>query len=78
MNRDFRAEAPGPPRPFAKPIMMFSMACNTPEEIAQLRRQAPDVEVSDDPTDELYGVPIARNRQQKLKALEVIGWEEKN
>lgn len=78
MDRDFQAEAPGPPRPFATPIQMFSIACNTPEEIAQLRSAAPGVEVSDDPSDPLYGVPIARDRQQKLQALDAIGWEEKS
>jgi hypothetical protein len=57
---------------------MHSIACTTPEEIAQLKRAAPDVEVSTDPRDELYGVPIARNRHQKLQALAAIGWEEKN
>jgi hypothetical protein len=35
------------------------------------------VAVSLDPSDPLYGVPIARNRSEKRKALQDAGFEEK-
>lgn len=63
---------------FHKPIHMFSIAANTEEEIAQLRKDCPDLEISSDPKDELYGVPVARNRKQKLDALKSVGYVEKN
>lgn len=65
-------------REFRKPIEMFSIALNTDEEIRTFKQQCPDVAVSTDPNDELYGVPIAANRKQKLSALNAVGFEEKN
>lgn len=65
-------------REFRKPIEMLSIALNTDEEIREFKQQCPDVEVSMDEADDLYGVPIARNRKQKLAALDAMGFEEKN
>jgi putative FmdB family regulatory protein len=57
------------------PIEMHSIACNSPEEIRQMQRAG--IEISVDPKDELFGVPIARNRVDKLKALKVAGFIER-
>lgn len=61
---------------FHKPIEMFSIACNSLEEIREMQVKAPDVLISDDPNDEMYGVPIARNRAQKKAALAAAGFME--
>jgi hypothetical protein len=53
---------------FSVPIEMYSIACETPEQIADLRQAG--IEVRED------GVPIAYTRQQKLRALKVSGFEE--
>lgn len=61
---------------FATSIEMQSIGCNSMDEIRQM--QAAGVECSDDPRSELFGVPIARNRKEKLKALRVAGFQESN
>jgi putative FmdB family regulatory protein len=63
---------------FHKPIEMFSIALNDDGEIAEFRQRCPDVEVESDPEHPNYGVPIARNRKQKLDALSAMGFTEKN
>lgn len=63
---------------FHKPIEMFSIAANSLEEIREMQAKAPDVQISDDPNDEMYGVPIVRNRAQKLAALAAVGFQETN
>lgn len=63
---------------FHTPIEMFSVACNNDEEIREMQRRVPGLDISTDPKDEMYGVPIARNRAQKLAALEVAGFVETN
>jgi len=63
---------------FAVPIEMWSIAMDDDEEIRAFCLKAPDVSVSIDPNDPLYGVPIARNRQQKLQALKATGYAELN
>lgn len=63
---------------FHKPIEMFSIACNSVEEIREMQAKVPGLDISTDPRDEMYGVPIARNRAQKLAALEVAGFQETN
>jgi len=80
MARDFRAERAGNHMAveFKKPIEMFSVGLNTDDEIREFKQRCPDVDVATDPDDDLYGVPIARNRQQKLAALDAVGFEEKN
>ena len=77
MNRDYAADADPRRRPtqeFQKPIELYSIALN-PEEIPDFRRLCPGVEVAD--TGPLMGIPIARTRQQKLRALRTMGFEEK-
>lgn len=63
---------------YDKPIELYSVALNDDQEINDFQRQCPDVEVSRDPKDPMYGVPIARTRKQKLDSLEVFDFEEKN
>lgn len=63
---------------FRTPIEMFSVACNNDEEIREMQRKVPGLDISTDPRDEMYGVPIARTRAQKLAALEVAGFVETN
>lgn len=63
---------------FSKPIEMYSIALNDDEEIKEFKRNAPDVEVSMDEADPMYGIPIARNRKQKLAANSAMGFHEKN
>lgn len=53
---------------FHKPIEMLSVACDTEEEIHRVQRQT-GVEISSDPRDPNYGVPIAKNRKEKLAVL---------
>ena len=60
------------------PIEQFSIAMETDEEIRDFMRKAPDVQVSTDPNDEMYGVPIAKCRRDKLQALKAAGYVEGN
>ena len=60
------------------PIEMYSIGLNDEAEIRAFKQQCPDVEVSEDLNDEMWGIPIARTRKQKLAALKAIGFEEKN
>lgn len=79
MYRDYKAESTGRLHTgvYHKPIEMHSVALHTPEEIAEFRKKAPDVEISADPAHPAYGVPVARTRSQKLQALRATGFEEK-
>lgn len=63
---------------FHKPIEMHSIAMEDPDEIKSFLRQAPDVECSLNPEDPMFGIPIARNRSQKTKALSAAGFTERN
>lgn len=63
---------------FHKPIEMFSIACNNDAEIREMQLKVPGLDISTDPRDEMYGVPIARNRAQKLAALNAAGFVETN
>ncbi len=55
---------------FHKPIEMFSVAPETPGEMAAFRRALPDVQLTD------QGVPLARTRAEKLRILQAAGYEE--
>jgi putative FmdB family regulatory protein len=63
---------------FSKPIEMLSIGLNDDDEIRAFKQKCPDVDVSTNPKDELYGIPIARNRAQKKAALDAMGFEEKS
>lgn len=61
---------------FHTPIELYSVAT---EDIAEIRKmQKAGVPVSDNESDPMYGVPIAKNRKQKLAALECAGFVETN
>lgn len=64
-------------REFQEPIEMYSIALNTPEEVRQFQAQCPDVKISDDETDPMFGIPVAATRKQKLAALRAAGFTEK-
>ena len=61
---------------FHKPINMYSIGLNNDEEIRAFKQACPDVDVATDQRDELYGIPVARTRGQKLKALKTMGFVE--
>lgn len=61
---------------FHTPIEMQSIGCTSVEQIREMQRAG--VPISDDPRDENYGIPIARNRKEKRKALQVAGYIETN
>jgi putative FmdB family regulatory protein len=61
---------------YHKPIVMHSVGCNSVEEIREIQRKCPDVAISTDPNDELYGVPVAANRKQKMDILRAVGYVE--
>ena len=63
---------------FHTPIEMFSVAMEDEAEIRAFAAKCPDVQISANPDDPLYGVPIARNRKAKLQALEAAGFIETN
>lgn len=63
---------------FHKPIEMYSVAEEDPAKIRALKSACPDADISDDPTNPLYGVPVARNRKAKLQVLKAQGFEEIN
>lgn len=61
---------------FHTPIDMFSIGCNSHAEIRQM--QAAGIQCSDNPSDPMHGVPIARNRAEKKHALKIAGFVETN
>lgn len=63
-------------REFRTPIEMYSIAMQDDDEIVAFKRQCPDVDVCMDKGSDLYGVPVARNRAQKLAALKAAGFVE--
>lgn len=63
---------------YRQPVEMFSVAVEDIEEIRELQRKCPDAFISDDPRDEMYGVPIAKNRKAKLQVLKASGFVETN
>jgi putative FmdB family regulatory protein len=67
-----------PLQEFHKPIEMLSIAMEDDEAIKEFVGKCPDVEVSMDPNSPMYGVPLARCRQQKLDALDAAGFVETN
>lgn len=63
-------------REFVKPIEMYSVAMNTDDEIRAFKARCPEVDVSTDQADPMYGIPIARTRKQKMQALGALGFTE--
>lgn len=69
---------PHTPQQFHKPIEMDSVACSTIEEVREIQRKCPDVQIDDRPDSEMFGIPVARTRQQKLAVLRAVGYSERN
>lgn len=61
---------------FHTPIDMLSVAVNSDDEIADLRRRVPGIQISSDPADPNYGVPVANTRKEKLAILKASGFAE--
>ena len=74
--RDYAEESTGrsPTGVFATPIEMYSIAM-TPDEVPAFKQKCPDVDVATE--GEMAGVPIARTRSQKLRALKAMGFQER-
>lgn len=62
---------------FQRPIAMQSIGMAHDDEIAAFRERNPGVEISDDPDNPLFGVPIAHTRKEKLQILRNEGWTER-
>lgn len=60
------------------PIKMLSIGVDSIEEVHAFRRRNPGVDISDNPNDEDFGVPVARSRTQKLRILANEGFQETN
>lgn len=63
---------------FHTPIEMQSVAATSWAEIRQIQENCPDVRISDNPEDELFGVPIVKNRKEKSQVLKTTGFMETN
>jgi hypothetical protein len=78
MIRDYAGESAAgrpPTQVFEKPIEMYSIALN-PDEIHKFKQKCPGVEVAE--SGPMMGIPIARTREQKKRALKTMGFEERN
>jgi putative FmdB family regulatory protein len=60
------------------PIEMFSIGMEDQEEIRAFSIKCPDVQISTNPDDPMYGVPVARTRKAKMQALGAAGFIETN
>lgn len=63
-------------KPFHKPIEMYSVAMEDLGEIRAFKQRCPDLDLSDDPADPMYGIPVAATRKAKLQALKAAGYVE--
>lgn len=57
-------------KPFHKPIEMFSIAPETPQQMADLRRKLPDTQFTRDL------VPLAHTRAEKMRILKAVNYQE--
>lgn len=62
---------------FHKPIEMHSIGLAHLDEIDDFQLRNPNVKISRDVNDPLYGVPIAHTRKEKLDILSREGFEER-
>jgi putative FmdB family regulatory protein len=65
-------------REYRKPIQMHSIGLAHTDEINDFQRRNPDVKISRDENDPLYGVPIATSLHQKKAILKKEGFIDKN
>lgn len=63
---------------YHSPIEMYSVAMEDQAEIRAFKAKCPDLDLSDNPDDPMYGVPVARTRKAKLQALAAAGFVETN
>lgn len=63
---------------FHTPIEMNSVGTIDPNEIRRLKKECPLANISDDPRDPLYGVPVAPSRAAKKQVLRAQGFVERN
>jgi hypothetical protein len=78
LQRQYTSHAT-PHQNFHTPIEMDSVAPTSHIGIQELRRKIPDsVKMSLDRRDPLYGVPVVKNRSEKLAVLKAAGFVERN
>jgi hypothetical protein len=66
--------APHTHKDFSRRIEHYSLAPVNPDEVAALRAKLPsEIEMSIDPNDELYGIPISRNETERKIVLKAAG-----
>jgi len=58
---------------YDKPVEMFSVAPVDPGEVEKFSRANPDIQMSLNPDDELWGVPIAKNAAERDRILKYFG-----
>jgi putative FmdB family regulatory protein len=63
---------------FHKPIEMQSVAATSWDELHELQRKCPDIQMSTDLNDPMFGVPIVKNRAEKKQVLAATGYVESN
>jgi putative FmdB family regulatory protein len=63
---------------FHTPIEMYSIAMDDDAAIRKFIGDCPDVDVSTDKADPMYGVPVARSRRDKRQALKSAEFVETN
>lgn len=63
---------------YRNPIQMHSIGLAHRDEIDDFQRRNPDVRISRDENDPLYGVPIAESYKQKKQILKKEGFIDKN
>jgi hypothetical protein len=65
-------------RDFNKPVEHYSLAPVHHEDVTALRAKLPaEVEMSIDPKDEMYGIPISRNETERQAVLRAAGYVDK-
>lgn len=78
MRRDILAEhrTAGGTGDFHTPIQMMSVGLDNLSEIRDFQRKNPNIEISDNIKHPECGVPIARNRREKLQILKHFNFVE--
>lgn len=56
------------------PIEMMSIAVDSVEDVQEFRKRNPGVDISDNPNDPKFGIPIARSMNQKYSILDREGY----
>jgi hypothetical protein len=65
-------------RDFNKPIEHYSCAPTDPEDVMALRQKlSNEIQMSTDPDDPMYGIPISRNETERQAVLKAVGFVDK-